>query len=281
MAARITLLLVVSLMAGCLMKDSTPHVLAIHRQGGALVSFSGDGMIREYDPASLRERARHPLAWGDGQIFAASFSPAGKYLVVADSANTVRVFEAGPRKFSRWLLAGEMVSGAAIDESGKYLAILTKGGWRIDAEGRDTMFIDGHGDHFSRSVAFAPDGRSLALGLGNLDGPRAPSIRVVANVLDSSSSRDIGPLGITTALAFSPDGKTLAYAAATGPALKDPSLVGVLSYPDGKVLAEIKDDRPYEGSRTIAFDGKEIICTPLGGRGMKAFTFADGKLTER
>lgn len=271
-------------LSGCGMLNATNReeraMLALVFRRGAVEGISQDGRIHRFDPASLNEgpEGRRTIT-STGEIATIAFSPDGGFLAVADRANVVR---AGPvdGALEAMAQAASPVPGLAVAPSGSSIAVLNaEDVITIYGEGRAGATITGGKDHFSPAMAFSPDGKTLAVGLLNLDGPPGPTIRLY-NVGDGSHIRSFGPTGVITALAFSPEGKSLAFAGSPGNSHNDPTFVGISNIQDGATMAEWQDPKAHQAIRSLAFDGSLMVCAPFHGP-LRAFKLNHGRLAPR
>jgi WD40 repeat protein len=190
--------------------------LVLSPDGTALATAAGDGSVRLWDSASLRERAR--LGDHRAAVCALAFSPDGGSLASADRANELMLWNAtGKRLWAcdsgdvRFLFAlafapdGRTLAGGGTDTKVRL--------WDASS-GKGRAALVGHANGVS-SVAFAPDGRTLATG------DRSGVVKlwdVTAGVERATlaTARETGsagkPIEEVGALAFAPDGRTIAVA---------------------------------------------------------------------
>ncbi|MDE0681420.1 MAG: WD40 repeat domain-containing protein [Candidatus Poribacteria bacterium] len=105
---------------------------------------------------------------------------------------------------------------------------------------------------FGRKLVFSPNGTLIATN----------GTHVQTRVWDVTTQRDITPPNITnaSALAFSPDGKTLAYGHPNGIVLSDITTTGI------KERGRISNHRGFSSVLTFSPDGKIILDTQSIGR---------------
>jgi len=232
---------------------SADAILAIAFSPDATVLAAGceDGTIRLWDPATGKPIAR--LTGHNKPVTFVAFGPGGKTLVSAGSDNTARFWDVAARKEQRQI-TGESTVRALLPD-GKTLLRSHKGRdllsdyhdlyrldngetWRarlaagrpsddgkliagIDRVRRAVVFheIGGHptpgmlpvpvdGDW---ALAFAPDGKTLALGDAHADAIRLWDLKT-----RKERGRFAGRQGAITGLAFTADGKRLASAGRDG-----------------------------------------------------------------
>ncbi len=169
--------------------------LALSPDGAILASGSRDHSIRLWDPATGKRLST--LTGHTGDVMSVTFSPDGKLLASASYDHTVRL-------------------------------------WDV-ATGKCLRIFQGHTDRVF-SVAFSPDGRRLV--------SAGDSTARIWDVQNGASLMVISPGGTIvtgngvvkgnlSAIAFSPDGKTLAVASTTG-------MVLLLSAETGAVIRQLK-----------------------------------------
>jgi WD40 repeat protein/serine/threonine protein kinase len=216
-----------------------------------LASGTLSGPILVYDAAS---GARvFSLEGHRGTVFDVRFSPAGELLASAGRDGTVRVWEVGTRT-CRHVLKGHhgSVIDLAFDRSGRKLA--SAGADRTvriwdPATGRQLRLLPNHGASVGR-ISFSTDGRFLACATWVQD--RLHLWDLTTRVPETTR----GHRAPATALAFGPDGRTVASAGAdntirlwdvqTGAqrrVLQAPAVALTLGFsPDGKQLVSGHDD---------------------------------------
>jgi WD40 repeat protein len=210
--------------------------LAYAGDGKALVSVGGDGFVRRWDVATGRQRSGVRLALRD-TVIAAKVSPDGKALVTTAGNLVERRL---PGEVQLWDLAtGRKRSRFATHEMGPYHLAFSPDGKTLATTGekleimpmatgpcvtlvevklwdlstgkeRDTLTKCG-------SAVFTPDGKTLAAlaAEGKPDKPVG-----VVRLWDVAGRKEVavlrGHTGPITALALSPDGRTLATAGGDG-----------------------------------------------------------------
>ncbi|MFC8430712.1 AAA family ATPase [Streptomyces sp. NPDC057253] len=186
--------------------------VAFSPDGGTLAAASADSTASLWnvsDPA-YPSQVGEPLAGSSGEMYALGFSPDGRTLATGSGDSKVRLWS---------IPQGDMVGGSgAFRRDGKVLATAGRDGrirlWKVTDPDRPVAL----GEPFTpevrdpdSQVQFSPDGRILAVlatgrvHLWNVTDPAHPVPYGPALVL---RSRFMGP----DALAFSPDGRTLATA---------------------------------------------------------------------
>ncbi|HEY7424829.1 MAG TPA: serine/threonine-protein kinase [Gemmataceae bacterium] len=243
--------------------------LAVAPDGRTLATASEDHTVRLWDLATGQERA--VLRGHSDRVESVAFAPDGSTLVSVSKDTTVRVWD-GQRELH--VLRGHegRVWRAAFSPEGRWLA--TASGDRTikiwDPRNRQgPRLLVGSASHAVDSLAFAPDGRSLAVGDGG-----------VVTLWDVTTGRLQGSYrggdGAIRGLTFSPDGTHLAAAGQDGNVrvwdVATQSLrwtsphrggVNYLAFaPDGELLASGGDDgcvalwKPATGARRFHLRGE-------------------------
>jgi WD40 repeat protein len=281
------------------------HALAFSPSGDTLVTGAEDGSVFVWETATgkpLRELKGHVK-----QISAVAFSPDGKVVATAGWEANLNVWDPAAGTILREFRQ-EIASCLAFAPDGKTLAA---GYWDkkirlLDiTDGKLLRIIDDHRGRLE-TIAFSRDGKMLAA--ASEDVSRGfMSTRHSLRLWDASTGREAVPLtghqGLVHALAFSPDGKTLAtiQLASSKPEIRlwdtvngklirrwevqPHGLRTCLAFlPDGKTLVSVdshavriwdvssgkerssfKSSQPFIWQMTVSADGKRVATA--GGDG--------------
>jgi len=241
--------------------------LAFSPDGRALATGGGDGdgSVRLWATASGKELYRLP---GRGRVECLALSPDGRVLAWADWDRRLRLCEASTGRELRRIALSDYVYGLAFSPDGKALAGAVWDRsvrlWEVST-GAERRRFEGL-PRGGRALAFAPDGRAVAVAFAadagedeEGKGPRKarPRSAPAVHLLDVAGGRELrrfearGEVNLT-AVAFSPDGKTLAAGTGSGSVQLWEVLTGaerrrfaghdgwvgsVAFAPDGRVLA--------------------------------------------
>lgn len=268
---------------------------AFSGDGRTLVSVGADNTIRVWELATAKE-VRHFRGPKEDRP-SAFFSPDAKTLVVAYA--TIRLWDVATGKELRKIgdASQEIPPVAAMSGNGKYLASARRDlGFIIslwDANsGNELHQVKGHrGGVFS--IAFSPDSKILAAGVGAIDsdvflwdtgtgkelrhlqghskcidsvafspdGARLASasddgtIRIWEVATGKELCRFPGHVGRVCRLAFSPDGKSLATSCG------DSSAILLLDAANGKEISSFSGHRNSVSYVGLSHDGKTLITT--------------------
>ena len=256
---------------GRLRHAGEPCCLVFSPNGKVLASGAReDRLIHLWDAETgkdLRQLAGHE----DG-VACLKFSPDGKYLASGSWDKTIRVWDAATGKLSSPIINHPgTVHAIAFSPDGKSLA---SGGreseniylWQTTT-GKEVRRWQAHRGGIS-SLAFAPDGKALASGgQPTADGKNdSPTDAYAAAIWDPARGKMLsqcsGQTVFVGALAFSPDGKTLASAGIEKPHFRSLALWETAT---GKVVRLIKDPRINDPT-CVAFapDGKTVAAGQIG-----------------
>lgn len=229
---------------------STVIDVASSPEGNTIATGGYDGDIRIWDSAAGRELLT--LAAHADQAYNVRYSPDGHQLATVGMDGYARIWDPISGELRLELAPGSPLTSLAYSPDGGLLATGGLDGsvtiWSTTT-GQEVLRLAGHQSMVSR-LAFSPDGHRLAT--ASWDG--------TAKIWDVSSENEIitfyghknaNPLAITSAIAFSPDGKTVfsggdlygrRWDAATGQQVQEFSAEGREVYglalsPDGGLLA--------------------------------------------
>ncbi|UUU34286.1 hypothetical protein JIX56_33075 [Streptomyces sp. CA-210063] len=234
--------------------------------------------IKAYRTSPTREATRslyaaaavpleHRLTGHTGTVSALAYSSDGKTLVTGSFDGTVRLWDTATGRAGKVLTGGDhtaLVRTVAFSPDGRTLA--TSGGEEVRlrdaATGRvrDALTVRVTEEDSVASVGFAHDGRALA-------------VRENGQVLDVASGRVVttlkGPTGLELAVAFSPDGRTLATSTRDHTAQ-------LWDLATGRLLSTLKSGTGVVSSLAFDPDGKTLVTGTEDGT-VHLWNVADGR----
>jgi WD40 repeat protein len=182
---------------------------------GSMLAFGGyDGSLRLCDVATGLEHAN--LSGHSGNIRAIAFTPDGKTLASNGQDRVIGIWDLSTGQKRTSLSLNSVPGwnrGLALSPNGKLLAAAydnhTVKLWEV-ATGKERMTLK---NMQVLSVAFSPDGKTLATGSGNdFADDGIPTIKLWDLNSGKETATIRGPTGWVLSLVFSPDGKSLAWA---------------------------------------------------------------------
>jgi WD40 repeat protein len=195
-------------LAGLVGVGRYPQSVAISSDGARMAIGFKDGSLYYYAPSAARYA--HLLRDGTTAVTAVLFSPDGSQLISVAKDGTVTIRDTTTRTVIRRVSTGNGGEAAAVSPDGSQLAVGTDSGvqlWSTSTWEQVRPAVQT--GTFVRSLSFQPGGQLLAFSL---------SRRTI--VWDVHANRKAfefdGPSEDITALAFSPDGKSLATGSIDG-----------------------------------------------------------------
>ncbi|AZM45960.1 protein kinase [Streptomyces sp. WAC 06738] len=262
-----------------------PAGIGFSPDGRTLVTGGEDGKIRFWDVASRKQTdvvtQKNTISNYVPAVLNVAFSPDGKLLATGTGNGGTGLYDVAGRRWLNFLdLGGEKVE---FSPDGKLLAIGSRTGsvFLFDpAERGDDIVAYFDHEHDVTGIAFSPDGRTLA-SVG--DDSESTSGRDDTTRLWDVAGRDPEPYGQgdpakvldqaweATAVAFGPDGRTLAVGYPDGE-------VWLWDVKTGKKKASLRDDHLTDvADLEFSPDGKTLATAPESGGGVLLWNVARGK----
>ncbi|WP_225794353.1 WD40 repeat domain-containing serine/threonine protein kinase [Streptomyces aculeolatus] len=256
--------------------------------GRTLVTGGDDGKIRFWDVASRKQSdtvtQKNTVSNLVPGVADVEFSPDGKLLATGTATGGTGLYDVAGRRWLNYLhMGGENVAFAP---DGKLLAIGSRTGsvYLFDpAERGDDVAAYFDHDMDVTAVAFSPDGKALA---SAGDDSEASYARDDTTLIWDVAGRDPEPYGQddpakvldqpreATAVAYSPDGETLAVGFADGG-------IRLWDLPGGKKRTLRDDYLTTVADLEFSPDGKTLATTSESGGGVLLWNVARGKPSAR
>jgi WD40 repeat protein len=243
-----------------------------------LATAHSDGTIYLWDLGNGQER--NGLAGERADIGFLAFADDDRAVVFCGGDGTARVWH--PRTgVTRTLLAKEDVAPArltatAVSGDGKLLATVHDGGGcntlvrvrDLDANRDVFRFNNAEGHEEVYALAFAPDGRTLALG------DQAGAVKLLDAATGKPTVLRDGQGGQVASLSWAPDGKALAACVVRPPR---PATVGVWNVATGKKEAELGGFAAPVSDLAFSPDGRSLAAAQDGNDWLTVWALPTGK----
>ena len=239
--------------------------VAFSPDGKTVASGAEDHTIKLWDVETKRNTAT--LTGHKDVVFSVAFSPNGKILASGASDDTVKLWHVETGQNLHTLKHRERVFSVAFSPDGKIVAGGSYRGiklWNIET-GKEIGILKGGATVISGSIAFSPDGATLA----SASADRFGGTRGTVKFWDVETGKDLATLHGHTeripAIAFSPDGTTLASALRDG-------TVKLWNVKTGE------NSHTYRGGGfSVAFSPDAKTLASAGGSGIKLWEVATHK----
>jgi RNA polymerase sigma factor (sigma-70 family) len=270
------------------LRDRTMMTVALSGNGKLLAVAPHDKTtVQLWDVATGKE---HTLAGNPFSVTALAFSPDGKTLATGTGSwlpdgapGEIKLWDVGTGKERATLgRLPQMVVVLAFAPDGKALASASKTLklWDV-ASGKETSeFKLGPQEGHCWPVAWAPDGKGLAMGVGMLEDNTPGAVALYDVGAGKVRATLPGHKGAVACVAFAPDGKTMASADSRG-------TLKLWDVAAAKERATIRNAGSIFGTfflQSLAFtaDGKAVVATmmlgaPEPGPVLREWNVADGK----
>jgi len=251
--------------------------LRINGEVGSL-AFSSDGRtlvgateyasgVTEVQAWNLTTRKRTAAFTASAAVFSVAISPDGKTLAAATQSargnDGLQVWDlATHAQIAALGFEGTAPPLVAVSPDGRTLAGAANGTvylWDLAALGKPPTALTADGT--VASLAFSPDGTTLAIGTQNGGGNDAGAFQLW-DLATRKPTATVSTTGTVLALAFSPDGRTLAFSAQNESPQDPTSYVGTVQLWDIATQQQIADTVTADDVVSLAFtrDGKTLTA---------------------
>jgi len=198
-------------------QGSPINSLAFLPNSAILAAGDWDGWVRFHGPDTMangRSLMQPPFKY-PGRIWTLAVSPDGSTLAVGGDASTIQIYDLATRQLKA-TLEGHHHAIESLDFSPDVKLLASAGGTTVRLWDTATWKESGHIQHFPEMlcVRFSPDGKLLAVSDGETNLPHYQVLPTQIILWDVAAQAEVrrlrGHTNTIWALAFSPDGKTLA-----------------------------------------------------------------------